>query len=302
MSPSASPFSLDNGAGYASWREDKLSRHPGHLEDLIVEIKDPRRLTAAEHAAILERCRQANMAIYVCATGADPDKAIPRLLGAQFGLTRLDQNPGADEDAISAITIQSDALHRGFIPYTDRPIAWHTDGYYNPPGRRINAFILHCVRPAADGGINGMIDPELLYIRLRDRDPEHIRALMRADVMTIPANVVAGEEVRPASVGPVFASGANGHLLMRYTDRRRNIQWRDDTATTAAVDELRALLGAEETPRFHAKLEPGWGLICNNVLHSRSRFHDEARGDGTAERAAGRLLYRARYYDRIAGS
>jgi hypothetical protein len=45
-------------------------------------------------------------------------------------------------------------------------------------------------------------------------------------------------------------------------------------------------------------LQPGWGLICNNVLHSRSRFSDGVEPDP----AQGRLLYRARYYDRIAGT
>ena len=298
MPPDPSPLSLDDAATYAAWHDLKLAGHPSRLEDLIVEVRDPRRLSAAEHAAILDRCRRANMAIYVGDTREDPDKEIPRRLGEQFGLTRLDHNPGADEDAITAITIQSDALHRGYIPYTDRPIAWHTDGYYNPPGRQIHAFILHCVRPATEGGVNGIIDPEILYIRLRDRDPAHIRALMRADAMTIPPNIVDGVELRPASTGPVFSSGIGGQLAMRYTDRRRNIQWRDDRATTDAVAALRAVLEAADTPRFSATLEPGWGLICNNVLHSRSRFSDGAEPDP----AHGRLLYRARYYDRIAGT
>jgi hypothetical protein len=83
---------------------------------------------------------------------------------------------------------------------------------------------------------------------------------------------------------------------MRYTDRRRNIHWRDDADTAAAVAALREVLEAPDTPRFTARLEAGWGLICNNVLHSRGRFHDIATGD-----RQGRLLYRARYYDRIEG-
>jgi len=291
------PFSLDNIAAYAAWRDAKLADHPTRIEELIVEVRDPRRLSEAEHAAVLERCRRANMAIYTGGTGDDPDKDIPRRLGQQFGMIRLDRNPGADEDAITAVTIQSGPRHHGFIPYTDRPLAWHTDGYYNLPARQINGFILHCVRPAAEGGENGLIDPEIVYIRLRDRDPEHIRALMRADAMTIPASVVDGVEERPAVSGPVFVAGVRGRLTMRYTDRRRNIQWRDDEATTAAVHALREVLEAPDTPRFTTRLRPGWGLICNNVLHRRSRFSDA----GATAGRAGRLLYRARYYDRIEG-
>jgi alpha-ketoglutarate-dependent taurine dioxygenase len=287
-----SPFSLEGPDAYAAWREAKLARYPSSPDELIVEVADPRRLTDAEHGAILERCRRANMAVYVGATGDDPDKAIPRRLGERFGLYRLDHNPGADEDAITSITIQSDALHRGYIPYTDRPIAWHTDGYYNAPARQIRAFILHCVHPAAEGGENALIDPEMVYLALRDRDPAHVRALLRADAMTIPANRVDGVEIRPPSVGPVFSTDGDGHLHMRYTDRRRNIEWRDDAETAAAVDALRTVLDADATPVFRARLEPGWGVICNNCLHTRTRF-----SDGPTPR----LLYRARYHDRIAG-
>ena len=287
-----SPPSLKNHDAYAAWRDAKLANYPSAIEQLIVEVDDPRRLTDAEYGAILERCERANMAIYVGRTGDDPDKDIPRLLGERFGLHRLDHNPGADDDAITAIKIQSDALHRGYIPYTDRPIAWHTDGYYNAPERQIQAFILHCVHAAAEGGENGLIDPEMLYLRLRDRDPAHVRALSQADAMSIPPNVVDGAELRPVSIGPVFSQGARGHLHMRYTDRRRNIDWHDDPATAAAVTALREVLEAEDTPVFRARLQPGWGVICNNVLHSRTRFTD-------GDRSSTRLFYRARYYDRI---
>jgi len=285
------PLSLENDDAYRTWRDRKLASLPATTDELIVEVRDPRRLSDIEYGALLDRLRRANMVIYAGATADDPDKDIPRRLGERFGLHRLDHNPGADEDAISSITVQSDALHRGFIPYTDRPIAWHTDGYYNAPGRQIHAFILHCVRPAAEGGGNALIDPELVYIRLRERSPDHIRALMRADAMSIPPNIVDGVELRPVSVGPVFSSGARGRLHMRYTDRRRNIDWRPDPATTAAVTALREILaGDAATPVYRARLQPGWGVLCNNVLHARERFHDDGQQ---------RLLYRARYHDRI---
>jgi hypothetical protein len=43
-------------------------------------------------------------------------------------------------------------------------------------------------------------------------------------------------------------------------------------------------------------LRAGQGIICNNVLHKREAFADDA--------AAGqqRLLYRARYHERIRGT
>ncbi len=287
------PFDLAHPEKYARWRESKLELHPTRIEDLIVEIRDPRRLTDNEANAILDRCRRANMAIYASRSLDDPDKEIPRQLGRQLGLTRLDHNRGADDDAISSITVQADALHRGFIPYSTGPIAWHTDGYYNASHQQIHAMVLHCVHPAAEGGTNDLLDSEIAYILLRDRDPELIRNLMHRQAMTIPANIVDGTEQRPERTGPVFSLQIDGHLHMRYTDRTRSILWRDDPDTAEAVAALKDILHKKTAWHFCAKLEPGWGLVGNNPLHTRTGFVDGARP---------RLLYRARYYDRIAGT
>jgi len=63
------PFDLDNVADYTAWREQKLDDYPTSIEQLIVEINDPRRLTGAEFEALHERCRKTNMAIYASPTG-----------------------------------------------------------------------------------------------------------------------------------------------------------------------------------------------------------------------------------------
>jgi len=290
---SVSPFDLASEAAYQHWRERKLAEAPTRLEDLVVEIDDPRRLTPTEHAAILDRCRRANMAIYVGKTGADPDKAIPTAMGAAFGLHRLDHNRGADDDAITSLTVQTDARHRDYIPYSNRPIAWHTDGYYNTPEQRIDALLLHCVHPAEQGGANDLLDHEIAYILVRDQSPDYIRALMHSECMTIPAVHVDGEQVRPDRTGPVFLVRADGRLHMRYTNRARNIVWRDDPLTIEAVAYLKDVLHQQTPWHFRGRLESGWGLVSNNVVHTRTGFDDGA---------VPRLLYRARYYDRIEGT
>lgn len=282
-------FDLDRPEDYALWREHKLRKYPDRLEDLIVEVRDPYRLTSAEAEAVRAGCRRANMAIYVGPGGDDPNKAIPRLLGARLGLMHLDHNLGADEDAISSLMVQSDTLRHGYIPYSNRPLAWHTDGYYNSPDRQIRGTLLHCVRPAAAGGENQLLDHEVAYLLLRDRNPEFVRALMHPRAMTIPANRADGKELRPDRHGPVF-SVADGHLHMRYTDRTRSIRWRDDPLTREAVSCLKDLLHRKTAWHFSVRLETGWGLVSNNTLHTRTGFEDGKRP---------RLLYRARYYDRI---
>jgi alpha-ketoglutarate-dependent taurine dioxygenase len=275
---------------YEQWRERKLTRYPRRAEDLIVEVRDPRNLTDREVAKLREVCARANMAVY-SSPHADPaDKAIVRRVGARLGLERLQANPFADEDGISSLETAPEKSARGYIPYSNRRLLWHTDGYYNPPAQRIRAFILHCVRPAAAGGENRLLDHEIAYLLLRDADPEHIRALSAPDAMTIPANEDEGLP-RPAQSGPVFSEDG-GALHMRYTARTRSIEWRADPATRAAVQRLNEILESAAPYVFTLRLAPGQGLVCNNVLHDRSSFTDAP--------GAGRLVYRARYCDRIA--
>ncbi len=285
-----SPFLPANQDAFDAWRDAKLDKYPQKPEDLIVEIRDPRKLTRAEHDKILSTCQKTNMAIWAGLSGHDEDKRIIADLGLAFGLSHLDHNMCADNDAISSLTVQSDALRNGYIPYSNRAIAWHTDGYYNLPGQQIHALLLHCVNPADQGGENDLLDQEILFIQLMERNPDYIRALMHPQAMTIPANIADGEEIRPARSGPVFAIYPDGHLHMRYTDRSRSIEWLQDPMLKEAVEYLKSLLHSPSPWHFHAKLEAGQGLICNNVLHTRSGFTD-------GETA--RLLYRARYYDRI---
>ena len=201
-------FDLDNEAAYQQWREQKLQDYPTAIEQLIVEVKDPTKLSDAEREAMLQRILKSNMVVFAGPTGDDPDKTIPRQLGAQFGLQSLDNNTGADDDGITSLEVKNDEWHKHYIPYTDRQIHWHTDGYYNDLTRQIFGLQLHCVRAAAEGGKSSLMDHEIAYILLRDRDPALVEALMREDAMTIPENRADDKVDRPERPGPVFMAGA----------------------------------------------------------------------------------------------
>lgn len=290
---SASPFDLADNDAYLRWRERKLAHAITELDALIVEIKDPVALTIAERSELLSRGRRSNMSIY--ATQATMDEVMVQQLGAQLGLLHLDANWLADEQGISRITVShTDGERQAYIPYTDRAIKWHTDGYYNPPERQIRGMILHCVQPAAQGGINRLLDHEIAYLMLRDENAEFVRALSAPDAMTIPERTDEQGVARAAQTGPVFSVDARGNLHMRYTARTRSIEWKQDDATRAAVQRLEQLLNSNLPHIFSAQLGPGMGLLCNNVLHDRSAFSDEADHQ--------RLLYRARYQDRLTNS
>jgi len=288
------PFDPDNDGTYRVWRAAKLAASPADLSELLVPVSDPRALTRDERQALADRCARANMAIYA-SPHTGPDKELPRLLARQFGLARLDHNWLADEDGISSVTVAGEGGRGDYIPYTDRPIRWHTDGYYNPPDRRIRAMVLHCVTSAATGGENALLDHEIAYLLVRDADPAYAAALMQPDAMTIPARTDDAGVVRAAETGPVFSVDPDtGALHMRYTARTRSIEWKDDPAVRAAAACLGRVL-AGPSPHIHrVTLQPGMGLLCNNVLHDRSGFTDDPDRP--------RLIYRARYFDRILDS
>lgn len=289
--PSANPFLLGNDAAYQAWRSQKLDAYPTRLQDLIVEVNDPRALTPAEHDAILSRCRKTNMAIYASKCH-EADKDIPRKLGLQFGLQHLDSNMLADEDAITSLSVVEGGEKGAYIPYTNKPIKWHTDGYYNATERQIHGMVLHCVQSAAECGENALLDHEIAYMLLHDQNPDFIRAFMEADAMAIPPRLDEDGEGRPEVDGPVFSILPGGALHMRYTARTRSIRWKNSPVTLQAVAAMSKLLESDSAYIFRGRLEPGMGLICNNVLHDRAGFVDSA--------VKQRLLFRARYYDRIA--
>ena len=296
ISTTLQPFDLANEAGYQTWRAAKLADYPA-AADLVVRINKAAALTDLEHAAILERCRKTNLAIYEVTGGGKTDKPVIRAFGRQFGLVTLDMNLRADEDSITSLRVVEASAGTHYIPYTNRPLNWHTDGYYNRLDEQVRGIVMHCVSASASGGDNLFLDPEIAYLLLRDEDPSYIEAFMQPDAMTIPPNIEAGVELRPAQSGPVFSvMQASGALHMRYTARTRSIAWKDDAITRRAAGFLAELLASDSVYIVRHRLCAGQGIICNNVLHKREAFADDA---GSSQE---RLLYRARYHERIRGT
>jgi alpha-ketoglutarate-dependent taurine dioxygenase len=117
---------------------------------------------------------------------------------------------------------------------------------------------------------------------------------MQQNALTIPANILDQQIIRPARTGAVFSFHSSGALHMRYSARLRNIEWQADEDIQAAVQFIQTLWRQENSEYIlRYTLQAGEGLICNNVLHRRTAFTDSA--DATQKR----LLYRGRYYDRL---
>ena len=289
--PPSTPFSLEDEGAYRRWRDGKLAAWPADPEALWVAVRDPGNLRDAERRGIAERCAAFNLAFYASERGSDASRGDIRALGEALGLTGIDRNPEGGADGIAAIRVAEGGPAGEYIPYTNRSLNWHTDGYYNPVERPIRGVIMHCVRQGGSGGASRFLDHEIAYILLRDENPAYVEALMAPDAMTIPANADP-RFPRPARSGPVFSvDPRSGRLHMRYTARRRSIVWKAGAAAEAA-ECLRALLDGASACTIDTRLAPGQGVVCNNVLHARSAF-DDGGGEG-------RLLWRARYRQRVA--
>lgn len=285
-----SPFSLLSNDAYYQWRQQKSNYLQPDVAALMVDIENPFQLSSAEKQAITERCLYFNMALYQLPDTASQEKTLVHSLGQQFGLQSLDANLRSDENSVSSLEVREQSGNQ-YIPYTNKPLSWHTDGYYNLLEKQIYGFIIHCVSPADEGGVNALCNPENIYIALRDENPDYIDALMHPEAMTIPANEEAGEVIRDEQTGPVFMVKPDGRLHMRFSARKRNIVWRETEETMLAVAKINQLI-ADEANIVKVGLKAGQGLICNNVLHNRSGFTDSNNEK--------RLMYRARYYDAVA--
>lgn len=281
---------------YQRWRKVRLYNYPTSADDLRVEIGGLLDLSAGEREEILDACRRSNMAIYSCRDKFS-DRAAVKAFAAGFGLTRLDHHLCVHDDGVSELTSTTEGTRGGYAPYSNRSLSWHTDGYYNKESEQIRAVVLHCASVAEAGGENALLDADIAYILLRDMDPRYITAFEHAECMTIPANIGAEGEIRPEACGPVFSYDGPEqmkHIHMRFSARKKNIQWRDDAITHEARQALAEILADENGPVLRYRLQPGEGLISNNVLHNRTSFED-----GSQQK---RLLYRARFFDRIESS
>lgn len=286
-------INLTDPAAYAAWRDRKLALYPADPATLWVEIINAGQPSPVELAQLRARVQDYNMALYRFTRQLEAGKAAVHHLAQQMGLQRLDMNLCADADSLTTIQVTQHAGQHDYIPYTDKKLSWHTDGYYNAPEQAIHGMLLHCVRPAVQGGETLLMDQDIAYILLREANPAYITALLHPQAFTIPANILNHEVIRPTQSGQVFTINADGSLHMRYSARQKNVIWRDDPMTQAAAAFLLELWEQDSPYKLRHTLQTGEGVICNNVLHCRSAFVDANEEGGK------RLLYRGRYLERV---
>ena len=284
LSESTAIFSTDVSTDCLAQR---LDDYRAVIASPPVDIVDPTTLNHQELAKLRERVAVANFAHYRCAQAVN-DTAVLALCH-QVGLKNLHQS--VVTAGLTKIEVSPGSKAR-YIPYTNSELNWHTDGYYYPETYPVRAMLLHCVRPALEGGATELINHEIVYALLAQTNPDYVAALSQADVMTIPANSQAPDGPRQAQSGPVFWQDPD-RIYMRYTTRRHNIQWRQDPLSNEAVEALAEILRQRTDLVFHRQLGPSEGVLSNNTPHRREPFQD------STERGRGRLFYRGRFHDNI---
>lgn len=279
-------FDLRSDEDFLKWRDEKLAAYPRDVGELVVELGDMTALTPAEKFRILETVERANMCVYT-AGSAELEMNSLLELGAQLGVARTDK---AVRHAQSDELTDSGILNRA-IPFSTRHCNWHTDATYYGSDRTVQALFLLCKRPAVEGGSNKILDHEMLYIHLRDKDPGALEVLMNRNCFNY-RNPTTGA-IDPHRGGKVFWTNADGHLCHRFSFRKTDMAWSEERDVSAARQVLESLISDEPAQVIEGRLESGMGLISNNVLHTREPLVDS---DDAAQK---RLLFRARFYDRV---
>ena len=268
-------------AEFLRWAEEKERNIPHNIDGIIVNIHDINNVKISEIAKIKETINKCNSCIYSSKIALKSNTNLLKFVES-IGMKTYDRN-NIESNEISTITpLENNKIN--FIPYTDKSLNWHTDGYYDK--KSIFSWLLHCVHPATHGGENYLLDHELA---LREYVLRHddINNLMSEDALTIPES----KDTSRAEISTYIFSIKNQYkkLHMRFSMRKDNI----GTSPKAgdAVTKLKEII-ENDCAKYSLtyKLQKNEGIITNNILHGRKAFKDDK---------VKRKLLRIRSYERL---
>lgn len=268
-------------AEFLRWAEEKERNIPHNIDGIIVNIHDINNVKISEIAKIKETINKCNSCIYSSKIALKSNTNLLKFVES-IGMRTYDRN-NIESNEISTITpLENNKIN--YIPYTDKSLNWHTDGYYDK--KSIFSWLLHCVHPATHGGENYLLDHELAlreYV-LRYDD---INNLMSEDALTIPES----KDTSRSEISTYIFSIKNQYkkLHMRFSMRKDNI----GTSPKAgdAVIKLKQTI-ENDCAKYSLtyKLQKNEGIITNNILHGRKAFKDDK---------VKRKLLRIRSYERL---
>jgi alpha-ketoglutarate-dependent taurine dioxygenase len=275
----------NNKTNYKLWADKKLQGFSNKLDDLIVEIDNPNSLSKSEKAMMHRIINQHNIVFFQINKGVDDVKSSIKMLASQVGLGNYEIDSKSDSDGLTEIKIHDNIkTDAEYIPYTNRQLKWHTDGYYNDDDNLILTWLLFCKNQSENGGLNKYMDHEIAYI-LFNENFDNIDDLMLNNAYRIPKNELNGRE---AIDNPIFSFVEN-KLHMKFSMREKNIIWNDKSKE--ASKNLKNIINDSDMYHISHKFTEGQGVITNNIIHMRTSFTNLEKKN--------RLLYRLRSKQRM---
>ena len=268
-------------AEFLRWAEEKERNIPHNVNEILVNIHDINNVKISEIYKIKETINRYNSCIYSSKVALKTNTNLLKFVES-VGMRTYDRN-NIESNEISTITpLQNNKIN--YIPYTDKSLNWHTDGYYDR--KSIFSWLLHCVNPATQGGENYLLDHELAlreYV-LRNDDIDN---LMAEDALIIPES----KDTLRSEISTYIFSFKNPYkkLHMRFSMRKDNIG--TSPKASSAITKLREII-ENDCAKYSLtyKLQKNEGIITNNILHGREAFKDDK---------VKRKLLRIRSYERL---
>ena len=268
-------------AEFLRWAEEKEKNIPENIDGIFVNIHDINNVKTSEIAKIKETINKYNSCIYSSKIALKSNTDLLKFVEL-VGMKTYDCN-NIESSKITTITpLENKKIN--YIPYTDKSLNWHTDGYYDK--KSIFSWLLHCVNPATEGGENFLLDHELVlreYIFSND----DIDDLMAGDALTIPES----KDTSRSEISTYIFSFKNQYkkLHMRFSMRKDNIG--TSPKASLAVTKLKKII-ENDCAKYSLsyKLQKNEGIITNNILHGRKAFKDDK---------VKRKLLRIRSYERL---
>ena len=268
-------------AEFLRWAEEKEKNIPQNSDGILVNIHDINNVKTSEIAKIKETIYKYNSCIYSSKIALRSNTNLLKFVEL-VGMRTYDCN-NIESNEISTITpLQNSKIN--YIPYTDKPLNWHTDGYYDK--KSIFSWLLHCVNPATQGGENYLLDHELVLREYLLRNDD-INNLMAEDALTIPES----KDTSRSEISTYIFSFKNKYrrLHMRFSMRKDNIG--TSAKASPAIIKLKEII-ENDCAKYSLtyKLQKNEGIITNNILHGRKAFKDDM---------VKRTLLRIRSYERL---
>lgn len=274
-------FLSSKSSEFLKWAAQKENNIPKNINEISVEIKDINRATKNEISKIRSTLDKFNSCLYRSNRDLESNSCLLDFAKA-VGMKTFDCN-NIEANEISTISsIKNEKIQ--YIPYTNKALNWHTDGYYDK--KPLFSWLLHCINPADDGGENYLLDHELA-MREYVLSYDDIEILMNKRAITIPESQGSNR----SEISTYIFSFDNDYekLHMRFSMRKDNIKMSDKTFT--AMSKLTNVI-ENNCSKYSItyKLAKNEGILSNNILHGRNSFKDDK---------VQRKLLRIRSYERL---